>query len=203
MTTRRHGPLITTAIFVLTVLQLAVATFSGLSQFQSKGFAARLIAYPLMMLVAPAIWFVLERRRRAAGSPATTPPWAAFSWIMLPFLIDVSGNSANLYDSISWWDDVNHLVNWFFLSLGTGTLLVRGRTRPGLELAVLITGIGAVMAIGWEIGEYFAFIRGGTELDTAYTDTLGDETLGTIGAALAGTLIAVRAGRKAEEPVKV
>jgi hypothetical protein len=41
----------------------------------------------------------------------------------------------------------------------------------------------------WELGEYFAFIRHSTELQTAYTDTLGDLTLGTLGALLAGLVV--------------
>jgi hypothetical protein len=53
----------------------------------------------------------------------------------------------------------------------------------------MISGVGAIMAIGWEIGEYVAFIRGGTELATAYTDTLEDLVLGTLGAVAAGTLV--------------
>jgi hypothetical protein len=64
---------------------------------------------------------------------------------------------------------------------------------PGRALGPLIAGLGAIMAIGWEVGEYYAFIRNGTELDTAYTDTLGDEVLGTLGAAIAGLIITRRA----------
>ena len=52
-----------------------------------------------------------------------------------------------------------------------------------------VTGLGAVLAIGWELGEWYTFIRHGTELDTAYKDTLGDEALGTLGAASAGLLL--------------
>jgi len=48
----------------------------------------------------------------------------------------------------------------------------------------------------WEIGEYFAFIRGGTELATAYTDTLGDEILGLTGGALAALTVALTARRR-------
>jgi hypothetical protein len=59
----------------------------------------------------------------------------------------------------------------------------------------MVAGIGAIMAVGWEVGEYYAFIRGGTELATAYTDTLGDEVLGTFGAILAGLVIARNPGR--------
>ena len=53
----------------------------------------------------------------------------------------------------------------------------------------MIAGLGAILAIGWELGEWYTFIRHGTEIDTAYEDTLGDETLGTLGAVLAGLVV--------------
>ena len=49
------------------------------------------------------------------------------------------------------------------------------------------------LAIGWELAEWYTFIRHGTELDTAYTDTLGDEALGTLGGLTAALLLARRA----------
>ena len=45
----------------------------------------------------------------------------------------------------------------------------------------------------WELGEWYTFIRHGTELDTAYEDTLFDEVLGSLGGAIAGVVIAFRA----------
>jgi hypothetical protein len=176
-------------IFVATVVQLTVATFAtGLPQFAGKGFAARLALYPVMMLLVPvAYWLV--RRRRAGGVPPMRVqplPWTAIAFLMAPFLVDVSGNSANLYNAVTWWDDVNHFVNWLVLCIGVGLLLSAVRIRPLWVLPALVTGLGALMAIVWEIGEYFAFIRGGTELSTAYQDTLGDEALGSLGAAVAG-----------------
>ena len=63
-------------------------------------------------------------------------------------------------------------------------------------LFAVIGGFGAAAAILWEIGEYFAFIRGGNELATAYTDTLGDETLGLTGSALAALAVACVARRR-------
>ncbi|GLY15996.1 hypothetical protein LWF15_16770 [Kineosporia rhizophila] len=181
-------------LLVLTVGQLLVATFfaSGLEQFEGKGFGARLVLYPAMMLAVPVIWWFVTTRRQ-------DPPWAAFAWIMLPYLIDVTGNTLDLYDSLVWWDDANHFVNWMFLGLGTGLLITRGergRARPGWEIVLLVAGVGAIMAIFWEVGEYYAFIRGGTELDTAYTDTLGDEVLGTLGAMTAGAITAWRTSRR-------
>lgn len=49
------------------------------------------------------------------------------------------------------------------------------------------------MAILWELAEWYTFIRNGTELETAYEDTLGDMALGTLGALIAGLVIAWRA----------
>ena len=40
--------------------------------------------------------------------------------------------------------------------------------------------------------EVFTYPTAGTELDTAYTDTLGDEVLGCLGAAVAGAVVARR-----------
>ena len=173
-------------VLALTVGQLAVATFvPGIDRFDGKAFGGRLLAYPVMMLAVPAAWW-LRARRTGAGRP----PWGAFTLVMLPFLVDVTGNSLDLYDSVVWWDDLNHYVNWALLCGGIG-LLVAGRLEPRW-VVVAVTGIGAVLAIGWELGEWFTFIRHGTELDTAYEDTLGDEVLGTLGALTAALLLAWR-----------
>ena len=196
-TTRRassRARLVTIAILIATVGQLAVATFvPGLPQFESKGFGARLVAYPVLMLAVPAGWLVLARRRDPSLSRAdlsARAPWTAFALLMAPFLVDVTGNTLDLYDNVGWWDDANHLVNWFLLSLGVGLLLARVAIRPSWVLGVAVAGIGALLAIGWEVGEWWAFIRHGTELDTAYEDTLGDEVLGSLGAAIAGVVVA-------------
>ena len=129
---------------------------------------------------------LVKRRRREEP-----PPYGAFSLIMLGFLVDVTGNSLDLYDSVTWWDDLNHFANWLLLLSGIG-LLVAGRVRPTWARVLLITGLGAILAIGWEVGEWFTFIRHGTEIDTAYEDTLGDEVLGTLGALGAGLLVGLR-----------
>jgi hypothetical protein len=62
-------------------------------------------------------------------------------------------------------------------------------------LGALVTGLGAILAICWEIAEWYTFIRHGTELGTAYVDTLGDEALGTLGGAVAGGLHVVASRR--------
>ena len=48
--------------------------------------------------------------------------------LVAPFLVDVAGNALDLYDSIVWWDDLNHFVNWALLcgALGAALLVVLG-----------------------------------------------------------------------------
>jgi hypothetical protein len=178
------------ALFVLTVGQLAVATFaSSLPQFEGKAFGARLVFYPCLMALLPAAVWVARRRTR----PASEFPWGASALVMAPFFVDVTGNTLDLYDTVTWWDDANHFVNWLLLTLGLGLLLARQRVRPAWLLPVVVTGLGAILAIGWELGEWYTFIRHGTELDTAYTDTLGDLTLGLSGSTLtAAVAVAIR-----------
>jgi hypothetical protein len=180
-------------IVAATVGQLVLATVaSSLPQFAGKAFGARLVFYPLMMLLPVAVWLAVSRRRDVAAAP----PWAGFAFIASPFLVDVTGNTFNLYDTIWWWDDANHYVNWLLLCLGIGLLIERGGVRPRWALAVLVTGVGSLLAILWELGEWYTFIRHSSELATAYEDTLGDEALGSLGG-LTAALILVRLGASA------
>jgi hypothetical protein len=173
-------------VFALTVAQLLVATvLPDLEQFEGKAFGWRLLAYPLMMLTVPALWWAAQRRS-ARREPV---PWGAFTLVMAPFLIDVTGNTLDLYDTLAWWDDANHFVNWLLLCGGIG-LIVCHRVEPAWAVLVVVTGIGALLAIAWELGEWFAFIRHGTEIETAYEDTLGDQALGTLGGLVAALGVA-------------
>jgi hypothetical protein len=173
-------------MLAVTVAQLAFATFSGsdLPQFEGKAFGARLVFYPVMMLAVPAVWAIVARIK-GIDSPI---PWAGVAFIMEPFLVDVTGNTLNLYDKIDWWDDLNHFVNWGFMTFGIGILLRRAKGVPPWAVGTMVVGWGAILAILWEVGEWYTFIRHGKELNTAYEDTLFDEVLGTSGATVAALL---------------
>jgi hypothetical protein len=182
----RSGRLVVGIVLGLTLLQLLVGTFAGLPQFDGKGFGYRLAAYPVLMLVAPFVWWRTHRGRDVAV------PWGAFALVMAPFLVDVTGNTLDLYDTIDVWDNLNHFANWWLLLWGLGLLLAPSFHGSGWALALVVVGLGAVLAIGWEVGEWYTFIRRGTELDRAYEDTLSDELLGTLGAACAAVVLTWR-----------
>jgi hypothetical protein len=183
MPTDSRARLVAAAVLAATAAQLVVASFvPGLEQFEGKGFAARLVLYPVMMLLVPALWWWRSRDR-------SRPPWAGFTLVMTPFLVDVTGNTLDLYDRVVWFDDALHFGNWFLLTLGLALVVRADLLRPTWVRTLVMVGGGALLAVGWEVGEWFAFIRYGTELATAYQDTLGDEVLGTSGSALAAVLL--------------
>jgi hypothetical protein len=171
------------AIKVATVVLLAWAVLNpDLPQFTSKAFTGRAIAYPIALLVLPVAWWLLGRPRGMAF------PVGADILLGLPFLIDVVGNALNFYDAIEWWDDANHLVNWFLHTAAIGLLLRLGSWGGGTR-AALAVGWAATTAILWELAEYVAFVPNSPEAATAYADTLGDLALGLIGGAVAAVLV--------------
>jgi hypothetical protein len=182
------------AIKVGTVALLLFAVARpDLPQFAGKAFQGRAITYPVALLVAPIGWWVLGRPRGIAF------PVAADILLGTPFLVDVLGNALNLYDSVDWWDDANHLVNWFVHTAAIGVLLQLGPwgrwTRVGLAIAW-----AASTAILWEIAEYLLFVRGSPELATAYSDTIGDLALGLLGGAIAAVVVSLVGAPRTLEP---
>lgn len=185
---RRVGLPLVVTLKVLVIGLTALGALGGLERFEEKGFGWRLLWYPLAVLALPVLWKLLKGR-----GPY---PYLADALITFPFFVDVMGNVLNLYDTIDWWDDVNHFANWLFLSLGLGVLLLRTRFEP-IALAGFVLAFGASLAILWELGEYVTFIRTNEEeFATAYTDTLGDLTFDLVGALLAAAATYALARRR-------
>ena len=165
---------------LLVALLVFGALNPDLAQFAGKAMTGRAIAYPLATMMVPVGWWLFARERPY--------PFAADLLITAPFLIDTVGNALNLYDSIGWWDDANHFMNWALLTAGF-VLVVRWSNLTALVVGLLGIGFGATTAILWELMEYVTFIRNSPELATAYTDTLGDLGLGLAGSVTASALI--------------
>ncbi|MGD9710642.1 MAG: hypothetical protein AB7V46_01085 [Thermomicrobiales bacterium] len=165
------------------LLLFAVAN-PDMEQFQGKAMNARALFYPISAVIVPAVFWYLTRQRRVD----IDYPFALDILVVLPLLIDTAGNALDLYDTIEWWDDFNHFLNWGILTLAFGQILLRlplGR----IAAAGLMMGFAALTAYVWEVLEYFTFVRNSPELATAYTDTLGDTGLALVGAALATVFV--------------
>jgi hypothetical protein len=144
----------------------------------------RALTYPIAIIVVPIAFWLIRR-----SHPDIAYPHVLDMLLGLPFLIDVTGNALDLYDTITWWDDANHFGNWAILCAAFGQLLLRFRYGKW-TMAGLIVGFGSVSGVVWEIAEYFTFVRGGPEEATAYTDTLGDLALDLGGAVVAAWITA-------------
>ena len=185
VTADRRLPWADVAIKAATVGLLLLALLApDLPQFQGKAFAGRAIAYPVALVALPIGWWLFGRGRLAF-------PALSDCLLGLPFLIDMAGNALNLYDSIDWWDDANHLGNW---ALHTAAIVVLGRLlgQPRVAQALLGIAWAATTAILWELAEFVAFVPSSPEAATAYQDTLGDLALGLVGGTVAAILVASR-----------
>ena len=179
------------AVKVALVGLLLFGLLSDLPQFQGKAWLGRALTFPIVTLIVPVAWVAVSRRR----DRPPPYPYLIDILVVLPFLIDTIGNAADFYDTISWWDDLNHLVNWALIVAAFCQLLLRLPVDPLAGVAIGI-GFGAVTAILWEIAEYLTFIHDSSELATAYTDTLGDLALGLTGSVVAA--VATYAFRREE-----
>jgi len=71
------------------------------------------------------------------------------------------------------------------------------RAAGSRGLVVMVgLGFGATAAVAWEVGEYATFVSHSSELTTAYTDTLEDLALGSLGALLAALIVGQIAARQ-------
>ncbi|MFI6984188.1 hypothetical protein ACIBSV_37080 [Embleya sp. NPDC050154] len=164
------------------LLTLAVV-FDEWARFADKAMGMRAVLYPVAVMALPIWW--LARRRKAF-------PWDVDALITLPFVVDVAGNAADLYDRVAWFDDACHFGNWAVLGTACAVSLRRWSRLPGWAVTWCCAGAGAIAAILWEFFEYGAFVLDTPESVSIYRDTMGDLLLGLLGATVAAAI----AGRR-------
>jgi hypothetical protein len=176
---------------LLGILLFAVAG-PELEQFEGKAMAARAIVYPLAVAVVPVTWWLVSRR--VPGGGRRRPLRARH-----PLDAPVSdphgrerGRSLRHDRLVGRCEPLLQLghprgrVGQFLLRLPLGRLTTAG----------LAFGFGAVTAILGEFAEYVTFIRDSPELETAYTDTLGDLALGLAGSLVSASVSAALLWRR-------
>ena len=156
--------------------------YPDLGNIRGKAAGLRAVAYPLGALVVPILWWLLWRRRPF--------PWLGDALVTLPWFTDTLGNRLDLFDTVDFFDDWMHFMNWALLTAGVLVLTLPATTRPKAVVERALA-FGVTAAMGWELAEYVAFIRTSPERDTAYTDTLGDMSMGSIGAIVAAVVVGV------------
>ena len=170
------------AVKIVTVALLAWAVLNpDLPQFTGKAFTGRALAYPVALLALPLGWWLFGRSRMAY-------PLVVDVLFGLPFLIDVAGNALDLYDTIGWWDDANHLVNWALHTSAVALLLRAGGWGYWTRVA-LAFGWAVTSAVLWEFAEFVTFVPNSPEATTAYADTLLDLALGMVGGGIAAVVV--------------
>jgi|SRR5664279_1348650 len=155
--------------------------FPDIGNMRDKAAGLRAIAYPVLAFTVPAIWYVFWRDRASF-------PWLADLLVTITCFTDVLGNRMNLYDSVVWFDDWMHFMNTGFLAASVILLTLQRRATLAATLERALA-FGATAAVGWEIAEYFAFISNSSERRGAYTDTLSDLAMGSLGAIVAAIVI--------------
>lgn len=148
-----------------------------LPQFSEKAMSARALTYPWSALLVPAVWWL-------RGRPSSYPHLVD-TLIVLPFLVDVGGNAANLYNTTRYFDDIAHFCNWALLTTAFGAV-VASLPIGRLNAAALTLGFGTATQVLWEISEYIVMHLGSSGLQLTYEDTIGDLVLG-----FSGTLVGV------------
>ena len=177
------GRLNVTVKVLLVLFLLHAVLYPDLPQYQGKAIGWRLLLYPLTILIVPIVWLLRGRR------PVPYPHHIDLV-VALPFVLDTMGNAFNLFDTISWWDDFMHVLNWIPWVMVAG-FIARYFPLGRVNVALLAWGYGAITHILWEEGEYLAFVQANKhESATAYRDTMGDLILSLIGGLIGAVLVA-------------
>ena len=161
----------------LVLLLFLSLLFPHLGNVEDKAAGLRAVAYPVLAFTVPLVWWVFWRERASF-------PWVADLLVTSTCFTDTLGNRMDLYDSVVWFDDWMHFMNTGLLAAAVVLLTLRHSSTLG-AIFERSMAFGVTAAVGWEIAEYFAFISKSSERRHAYTDTLGDLALGSLGAAVA------------------
>jgi hypothetical protein len=170
-----------TAKVLLVLLLMLAVLYPDFGHVRGKGAGARAIGYPLLAFAVPVVWFMSWRERASF-------PWVADLLVTLTCFSDTLGNRMNLYDTISWFDDWMHFVNTGLLAAAAILLTLHRSSSLGATIERALA-FGVTAAVGWEIAEYLAFLKTSPERLGAYTDTLGDLALGSLGSLVAAFVV--------------
>lgn len=165
----------------LLLLLVVAVSFPEVGNMEGKAGGLRAVAYPMLAFTIPVIWWQVWRDRASF-------PWLADLLVTFTCFSDILGNRMDFYDKLVWFDDLMHFMNTGLLAAAV-ILLTMHRSSHFASVLERALAFGVTAAVAWELAEYFAFISGSSEREHAYSDTLGDLGLGTLGAIAAAVVI--------------
>lgn len=168
------------AKLVLLGLLVVVALDPAWGNLEGKAPTARAMTYPLLAVGVP-VWWAVRR-------PASAYPWLADLLLTVTAFGDLLGNRLDLYDRVTWFDDVVHVGLTMSVSAAL-VLLTLEHDAPGLRVLERSVALGMTAALGWEVFECLSFVAHSAELPTGYADTVGDLALGWLGTLLAAAVV--------------
>ena len=174
-------------------LVLHAIFLNELTQYRQKAFGIRIVSYPIVASLSFIIYYLFLKRKKVAY------PIIADLCLTLVVLADFAGNTLNLYDSISWWDDVMHFlisIPWVIVA----GLILRKYIKNKHVIFGLVVGYGSVTHVLWEVFEYLSFVRSNSvESITAYKDTIGDLAMSLGGSIVGAVIVAYLVREKAKK----
>lgn len=174
--------LVVTGKVLLVLAAVRIPVDPAWANLEGKAPVARAIMYPLWAMAVPVLW--ATRRRQCCF------PWLADLLFTLACFADILGNRLDLYDSIVWFDDWMHLMNTVLVSAAFVIVTVK-KSATLREITEVAVSFGLSASLGWELFEYATFLTRSTEWTSAYSDTVGDLTLGWLGSVLAALAVTI------------
>lgn len=165
-----------------TDLVAGVAVGSFIAAFWWDGVVVAVFALVLLGVTVPRVAGLPGVVQAATGATLILGAWAAtLEW----------------YARVPGLDLLIHAVANGLLALVAVLVMVRYQALAPLSSrlgAIIVTaGVGALLGVIWEAGEWFGHTYLNDAIGVGYDDTVGDLAAGTVGSALAGaTLGAVR-----------
>lgn len=157
---------------VATALSLVPLLDRDRTSFRGKAMGFRAAAFPTFTLALPAVWL-------AAGRPRPYP-WRADVALSAPLVVDAGGNVLGFFARHEHFDRISHGLGWTFVALAAGDAIGPVARDPRLTLLAAV-GVGAIVAVVWELGEFAAWKSGSSGLDLTYEDTIDDLAFGLLG----------------------
>jgi hypothetical protein len=149
---------------------------AGDPRFEGKALGPRNVGILLgLSMLFPILHFIYKRWKRY-------PFWYDDLYLSI-FWLDMSGNTLNLYNTVSWWDHIPHFH-------GPGALSMVLMGAFGLS-ALAAAGLATILHVVLEIQEYYGDVILHTHNVNGIADSINDLAYG-IGGMLVYTLIASR-----------